>query len=391
MALEVLAQEVGPPDFIACDKEGSFVQFAKLLDENGIQKLEDKHQIQFRFIVPNAHFTTGLVERRMRMVHDFMGKLDMQGTGLMVAEITLMFQYVACKINNIPYGVKNIHTYSEGKIEQLRQNDELIMFIRPADWMQFQTPNGLNFRSINNTRGKAISTTMDKLDAMKEFRKDEIFELLNQQYPNMEFQQPKEVRENSIVLIRNIGNEPKREPLKFARVERIHESRDNAQRVVTLTYNNIRMNKNGDWIGTPVTVDRSVNDLVLVDNALNDSMLGSRLAAKKDESCEKKKIANDDEISKDNIMNDDKALEITNPETSNTDNDDSINTIEKDDDNKEAEEDPEPRTVIDENDDGENRSGTEVRKSTRKRVQRMIIEADDIGDCDTKNDPDYRG
>ena len=78
--------------------------------------------------------------------------------------------------------------------------------------MQFQTPNGLDFRSIKNTRGKAISTTMDKLDAMKEFRKDEIFELLNQQYPNMEFQQPKEVRGNSIVLIRNIGNEPKREP-----------------------------------------------------------------------------------------------------------------------------------------------------------------------------------
>ena len=39
----------------------------------------------------------------------------------------------------------------------------------------------------------------------------------------------------------------------------------------------------------------------------------------------------------------------------------------------------------------EKESGTEVRKSTRKRVQRMIIEADDIGDCDTTNDPDYRG
>ena len=104
-------QEVGPPDFIACDKEGSFVQFAKLLDEDGIEKLEDKHQIHFKFIVPNAHFTTGLVERRMRMVHDFIGKLDMQGTGLLVSEIVLMFQYVACKINNIPYGVKTyIHT-----------------------------------------------------------------------------------------------------------------------------------------------------------------------------------------------------------------------------------------------------------------------------------------
>ena len=86
LAIEVLTQEVGPPDFIACDKEGSFQQFAKLIDKEGLQKLEAKHQIQFKFVVPNAHFTTGLVERRMLMVHDFMGKLDMQDTGLVVAE-----------------------------------------------------------------------------------------------------------------------------------------------------------------------------------------------------------------------------------------------------------------------------------------------------------------
>ena len=220
MALEVLSQETGPPDFIACDKEGSFQQFARLIEVDGIEKLEEKHQIQFKFVVPNAHFTTGLVERRMRMVHDFMGKLDMQGTGLSVAEIILMFRYVACRINNIPYGIKNIHTYSEEKIENLRQGDELIMFIRPADWMLFQAPNGLDFRSIEKTRGKSIRSTMDKLDALEEFRKEEFLELLNKQYANVHLQEPKEVKENSIVLIRNIGNEPKREALKFPRVEK---------------------------------------------------------------------------------------------------------------------------------------------------------------------------
>ena len=138
LAIEVLVQEVGPPDFIACDKEGSFQQFAKILDKEGIEKLEAKHQIQFKFVVPNAHFTTGLVERRMRMIHDFLGKLDMQGTGLAVSEMMLMFQYVACRINTIPYGIKNIHTYSEEKIQNLREGNELIMFICPVDWMLFQ-------------------------------------------------------------------------------------------------------------------------------------------------------------------------------------------------------------------------------------------------------------
>ena len=90
-----------------------------------MEKLEAKHQIQFKFAVPNAHFTTGLVERRMRMVHDFIGKLDMQGTGLSVSELSLMFQYVACTINTIPYGVKNINTYSEEMIQNLREGAEL--------------------------------------------------------------------------------------------------------------------------------------------------------------------------------------------------------------------------------------------------------------------------
>ena len=399
LALEVLAQEVGPPDFIACDKEGSFVQFAKLLDENGIQKLEDKHQTQFKFIVPNAHFTTGLVERRMRMVHDFMGKLDMQGTGLMVAEIILMFQYVACKINNIPYGVKNIHTYSEDKIEKLRQNEELIMFIRPADWMLFQTPNGLDFRSIESTRGKAIRTTMDKLDTMKEFRKDEIFELLNNQYPNMELQVPKEVKVNSIVLIRNIGNENKREPLKFARVKSIKKSRDNAQRVVTLTYNNIKLNKKGDWIGTPVTVDRSVNDLILVDNALSDSMLGPRV--KKDESQEIKDDNNDDgdgDDENEQEIKDDKTEKDDDDDNGNSNDNDALETEDDniEEDNENADED---KGIVDVKNDvqkenskennGKNEPGNGVRRSARKKVQRITIEADDIGDCDTEKDPDY--
>ena len=51
LALEVLIQEVGPPDFIACDKEGAFQQIAKILDKRGIEKLEAKHQIQYLMLI----------------------------------------------------------------------------------------------------------------------------------------------------------------------------------------------------------------------------------------------------------------------------------------------------------------------------------------------------
>ena len=51
---------------------------------------------------------------------------------------------------------------------------------------------------------------------------------------------------------------------------------------MTLTYNNVRVNKDGEWIGTPIQVERSINDLVLVDNALNDSMLSLRTSKAKE-------------------------------------------------------------------------------------------------------------
>ena len=54
----------------------------------------------------------------------------------------------------------------------------------------------------------------------------------------------------------------------MARVDKIKESWDGSQRVVVVTYTNIGINKKGNWIGTPVSVD-----LVLVDAALDDSTL----------------------------------------------------------------------------------------------------------------------
>ena len=112
LAIEVLIQEVGALDSIACDREGAFQQLAKELHPQDLGALEATHQVQFKFAVPNAHFTTGLVERRMSIVHDFIGKMKMQGAGMSVSDLSLMFKYVACKINTIPYGVKNINSYS---------------------------------------------------------------------------------------------------------------------------------------------------------------------------------------------------------------------------------------------------------------------------------------
>ena len=202
---------------------------------------------------------------------------------------------------------------------------------------------------------------MDKLDALEEFRKEEFLELLNKQYANVQLREPKEVRENSIVLIRNIGNEPKREPLKIAWVEKIHPSRDDAQRVVTLTYNNVRVNKDGEWVGTPIRVERSVNDLVIVDNALNDSMLSPKIG--KGSNQENKK----DE--KENLSD-------------HGDKEDATKNKERSNDTEILEE------IDDQVEEATENEGINVRRSTRTKKKRMVITEDEIGDCDDIDDPD---
>ena len=109
--------------------------------------------------------------------------------------------------------------------------------------MMFQTPKGIDFRSIQGTRGTAIRSTIDKLETLEEFRNDEIMKVLNKQYDNVNLESSNSIKLNLVVLVRNIANEAKREPLKMARIDEIKESRDNVQRVVILTYHNVSKNK----------------------------------------------------------------------------------------------------------------------------------------------------
>ena len=121
-------------------------------------------------------------------------------------------------------------------------------------------------------------------------------------------------------------------------------------------------------------------------------MLGPKMITKRNDLHEKEKTADDDEISKNSISDDDKISATTAPVNSDNENDDSNDAIENSNDIKkvETEEDLESSTIIVEDNGIEKESGTGARKSARKRVQRMVIEADDIGDCDNENDPDYR-
>ena len=171
----------------------------------------------------------------------------------------------------------------------------------------------------------------------------------------MQLNTSNKVKLNSVVLIRNIANETKREPLKLARIVKIHDSRDETQRVVTLTYSNVRKNKDGKWIGTRMTVDRSVNDIIPVDTALNDSMLN----------CSKQS----DNTATTNEEDDTEGNEEDNEELVNDEED----TVEKEEANIA---DKECDTV-------------QLRRSERVRKQRHKLNPDDIGNDENDSDEDY--
>ena len=207
----------------------------------------------------------------------------------------------------------------------------------------------------------------------------------------MQLKEPRKVEKNSVVLLRNIANESKREPMRFARVLKINESKDNAQRILTLTYNNIKKRKDGNWTGIPTIVERSINDVIPIDKALNESMLSPSILEKEiivdeDETDENVVVENDEKpIENDEITLDDSSGDkrpvgdmLSNKEGSEVDEGNkNINEIKKNGKKEELNKKKE---------DGIK----QTRRSERIRKQRVEIDPDDIGDNDDENDESYK-
>ena len=135
-----------------------------------------------------------------------------------------------------------------------------------------------------------------------------------------------------------------------------------------------------------MTVERSINDVIPIDNAINESMLSPNIlergiADENDESDEKVSVQDDDKINK----NDDLILdEIAGDEETIEDKfGDDEGTKEKTVEGKKDYGEKEPTKEKDE-------SNKQTRRSGRIRKQRLEIDPDDIGDNDNLNDKNYK-
>ena len=207
---------------------------------------------------------------------------------------------------------------------------------------------------------------------MKEFRENELLNMLNKQYSGMNFKDPQRVEINSVVLLRNIANESKREPMKLARILRITESKDNAQRILMLEYNNIKKNKEGNWVGTPITVERSINDVIPIGKAINESLINLD-SSEIEVEAEDEVQGNEENIVHEENINDE-IEEIT-----------GNNKLIQTDDSTNVDYD-----LNDKNDNHKENNHIPVRKSERLRKRLIDIDPEDIGENDSEKDKDYK-
>ena len=162
--------------------------------------------------------------------------------------------------------------------------------------------------------------------------------------------------------------------MKLARVLKINDSKDDAQRILTLEYNNIKKNKDGIWIGMPKIVERSINDVIPIDKAINESLMNLNLS--------KTEVDDTDGVHgvDGNIINE-KYVEgntevITGSENLNQND---IHESKEDDDSN------------DKNDNHESIDQIPVRRSERIKKRLKDISPEDIGDNDNAKDKDYKG
>ena len=192
--------------------------------------------------------------------------------------------------------------------------------------------------------------------------------------------------------------------MKFARVLKVNESKDNAQRILTLAYNNIKKRKDGNWTGIPITVERSINDVIPIDIALNESMLSPSILEKGkhididenvDEIDENALVDIDENVDEsdgnalDDITIDEKvdgnALDDRN-EGINGNKDENIDEEGNDDEKKDTDEQYVEKEITRKVEGG----NKQTRRSERIKKQRVEIHPDDIGDNDDENDKNYK-
>ena len=147
-------------------------------------------------------------------------------------------------------------------------------------------------------------------------------------------------------------------------------------------------------MGIPMIVERRINDVIPIDNALNESMLNPSILEKGitneiDDGDEKVLVQENDESNEDDEINDgDEEVLIQEGDESNEDDEIIPNNISGN--NEITLDNDETKVENVKKEDSGNESHKQTRRSERIKKQRVEINPDDIGEDDNENDKDYK-
>ena len=76
----------------------------------------------------------------------------------------------------------------------------------------------MNVESVRQGFDGKLMDAVTKIDWMTKIRKEELVPWITKQYPGVCLESSNKLKVNSVILVRHIKREAKREPLKLARV-----------------------------------------------------------------------------------------------------------------------------------------------------------------------------
>ena len=130
LGLLSLASRVGTPLLWLADRQSSFVKLAKearwIVDRTNQLKIEN---LEFSFcpVGGEAHQNHGAVEKRIQLLRQAFGSMNLSRTSLGACEVWSMLHVIEASLNNIPIGLRRC-----GKRNQAKFNDILHHLITPA-------------------------------------------------------------------------------------------------------------------------------------------------------------------------------------------------------------------------------------------------------------------
>ena len=233
-----------------------------------------QHNVAIEQVTARQHSAHGLVERRMMVFGEQMGKLDIRQANVTKTEASNYMRIIAARLNAKPYGIRFI---AKSDIGPLNSAQDLPMeVISPNHWKishRTKSPNAAFVHLPGSLKDHQLEVST-QLKMLADFYDNKMLPSLLLDVDRKRTVTDTPLMINSIVMFWPTGNDstkPKWSQPKFARVIALETGTDGRQRKAKISYTNadqLKIDANGQLTGGPThESSRSIDQLIPIDDA----------------------------------------------------------------------------------------------------------------------------